>query len=201
MTAAIIRQQRKIVSEKKIPECLIYEMADDLPIYYRGYEEVIKGRKQTEEIMGSSFIQSLIISRLFRFLIGELPEMYEILTNEIGLWFSKNSWRAADIAIYPKEKLKGIPLHNKYLDIPPKVVIEVDTKADLDKFTASADYYHKKTDALLMFGVEKIIWIFTDSRKVMIAESGKIGLSATGIPSFGSLTISWSILRRYFRYE
>ncbi len=173
MTAATVQKQRRIVSEKKIPECLIYEMADNLPIYYRGYRDVVRGRKQTEEIMGSSFIQSLIISRIFRFLIGELPQTYEILTNEIGLWFSKNSWRAADIAIYSKEKLKEIPLHNKYLDIPPKVVIEVDTKADLDNFTISADYYYKKIDALLMFGVEKIIWIFTDSRKVMIAESGK----------------------------
>jgi len=34
----------------------------------------------------------------------------------------------------------------------------------------SFSYYQKKTDQLLDFGVEKVIWIFTDTRKVMVAE-------------------------------
>ena len=35
------------------------------------------------------------------------------------------------------------------------------------------DYYERKTTKLLEFGVEKVIWLFTKSRKVWIAESGK----------------------------
>jgi len=33
------------------------------------------------------------------------------------------------------------------------------------------DYVHKKTDDLLHFGVEKVIWIFTSSRKIMTASA------------------------------
>ena len=90
--------------------------------------------------MGSSFLQSLIISRLIRFLLTCLPEVYEVLTNELGLQFSKKHWRAADIAIYQKERLRNIPLQNTYLEIPPKIVFEIDTKADIEQFTTPLDY-------------------------------------------------------------
>ena len=42
----------------------------------------------------------------------------------------------------------------------------------LDKYTPLNDY-STKTDALLDFGVHKVIWIFTDARKVMVAEKGR----------------------------
>ncbi len=63
-----------------------------------------------------------------------------------------------------------MPLSDKYLEVAPKIVIEVDTKADLSEIPDSFSYYQKKTDQLLDFGVEKVIWIFTDTKKVMIAE-------------------------------
>jgi len=181
MPTAVIQEQkkkrRKIGAKKRIPrqipESLVYERVNQIPIYYRGYQEVIKGKKQVEEIMGSSFVQSFLISRLVRFLIAHLPDIYEVLTNELGIQFSKGHWCAADIAIYAKTQLRKIPLHNQYLDIPPQIVIEVDTKADLDAFLTTMDYYYTKTDALLAFGVEKVIWIFTDAKKVMIAEPQK----------------------------
>ena len=49
----------------------------------------------------------------------------------------------------------------------------MDTKADMDRFDSPFDYYEKKTTKLLDFGVEKVIWLFTKSRKVWIAEAGK----------------------------
>jgi len=52
-------------------------------------------------------------------------------------------------------------------------VIEIDTKAELEEVKDSFGYFHKKTDELLNFGVEKVIWIFTDSEKVMISEKNK----------------------------
>jgi len=42
----------------------------------------------------------------------------------------------------------------------------------LDKYTPLNDY-STKTDALLDFGVHKVIWIFTDARKVTRAEKGR----------------------------
>jgi len=162
---------RNVRRPTKIPADLIYEMVANTPIYYRGYHEVMQGQKTVEELMGSSFMQSLLISRIARFLMIRLPADYEILTNELGLQCAKGTTRAVDLAIYPKALLHGIPLHNKYLDVPPQIVIEIDTKADLSSFATPMDYYYLKTDELLAFGVNKVIWIFTEARKVMVAEA------------------------------
>jgi len=156
-----------------IPESLIYEMTGGKPIYYKGYREYLKGGKQLEELMGSSYLQSLIITQLVFLLMSGLSKKYLVLTNEIGLQFKNKGWRAADIAIVETEKLKGIKRNNKYLSVAPKIVIEIDTKAELEEVKDSLGYFHKKTDELLDFGVEKVIWIFTDSEKIMIAEKNK----------------------------
>ena len=158
---------------QNIPERLIYEMVAGKPIYYKGYKEYLKGEKQIEELMGSSYLQSLIITKLVFLLMSNLSKEYLVLTNEIGLQFKDKGWRAADIAIVETKKLKGIKKSNKYLTIAPKIVIEIDTKAELEEVKDSFGYFHKKTDELLNFGVEKVIWIFTDSEKIMISEKDK----------------------------
>lgn len=155
---------------QNIPEYLVYEIYKGKPIHYRGYNHVLKGTKQFEEIMGSSFIQSLIISNLFYILKKDLSEKFIPLTSEVGLKFEKNSWRSADIAIFERDILKQIANPNKYIEVPPKYVIEVDVKASSDDIKDATSYYHKKTDQLLEFGVELVVWIFTESKKVMIAK-------------------------------
>ena len=59
------------------------------------------------------------------------------------------------------------------MTVAPKIVIEIDTKAELEQVKDSFGYFHKKTDELLNFGVEKVIWIFIDSEKIMISEKDK----------------------------
>jgi len=155
---------------QSIPKHLVYEVYKGNPIHYRGYKDVLKGTKQFEEIMGSSYIQALIISNLFYLLKRDLGEKFVTLTSEVGLKFGKNSWRAADIAIFEKETLKNLKNPNKYIEFPPKYVIEVDIKASIDDIKDATSYYHKKTDQLLDFGVELVVWIFTESQKVMVAQ-------------------------------
>ncbi|MEZ4777443.1 MAG: Uma2 family endonuclease [Bacteroidia bacterium] len=157
-----------------ISEVLVYEMVNGIPVYYRGYKDYLKGTKNLDEIMGSSYLQALISTQLI-ILLSQLldPAKFRILSNEIGLKFSKKSWRAADIAIYEKDQLANIPIENKYLEIPPKVVIEIDTKAEMDEIQNPLGYYQEKTDQLLSFGVEKVIWIFTDTQKIMVATQGE----------------------------
>lgn len=48
-------------------------------------------------------------------------------------------------------------------------MIEVDTNAELKDFAQPMSYYHLKTQKLLDFGVEEMIWISTESRKITIA--------------------------------
>ena len=159
---------------KTIPKALIYEMVDGKPIYYKGYKDYLSGDKQIDELMGSSYLQALIGTQLI-IILSRLIDLkkYQLISNGVGLKFGKKSWRAADLAIYEKESLKDVPKVNKYLEIPPKIVIEIDTKADLEDIQDPLGYYHEKTDQLLNFGVSKVVWIFTDTQKIMIARQGE----------------------------
>ena len=169
---ATVKEKKTQKKKKRISKELIYEMRKGSPIYYQDYDLVLAGEKKLEEVMGSSVLQSLLIMFLVKFIQKFLDEKkYLILSNEIGFKFAPKSWYNLDIAIVEKEKLTKI--EDKLLTIPPKVVIEVDTKADLRKFRTPQDYFLIKTQDLLDSGVEKVIWIFTKGRKLLVAEKGK----------------------------
>ena len=161
------KQKTKIIIPR-IPEELIYETMDGKPIYYKGYKEVIKQQKQIEEIMGSSDIQIMILSSILNFLYRKISSgKYLIGTNEVGLHLKKKTNLAADIAIFEKEKLLIKKIQGKYIDIPPKIIIEIDTKADLNDFDNVMDYYQAKTQKLFNFGVEKVFWILTKNKQII----------------------------------
>lgn len=61
---------------QNIPENLIYEMVDGVPIYYKGYKDYLNGTTEIEELMGSSYLQSLIISKLVYYLMSRLDKNY-----------------------------------------------------------------------------------------------------------------------------
>lgn len=156
-----------------VPEALVYEMSGGTPIYYNGYKAYLNGHKTMEELMGRGYLQVFLIMAIIKRLLAELPDAYQVFTNEIGVILKKGDWRSLDIAIYRKDALKSVPLENKYLQIPPEIAIEIDTKADMENFTTAMDYVYEKTDDLLAFGVRKVIWIFTSSRKVLVAGGGE----------------------------
>lgn len=157
---------------KDIQETAIYEMVDGKPIYYKNYRAYLKGDKTLEEIMGSSYLQSLIVAELVFMLRSHIQPGFAVLTNELGLQMGTKAWRAADIAVVARKKLEG-QQEDRYLKTPPELVIEIDTKAELSEIDNPLGYYYDKTDELLKFGVKKVIWIFTNPKKVMVAESGK----------------------------
>ena len=154
----------------QIPHEFVYEEIDGVPLYYRGYKEAIAQNLSVENIMGSGELQSRITAAILKFLYRNLEDsLYEVVTGEAGLHLKKKTNLSADIAIYDKNVLKNRKPQNKYFDIPPMVNIEVDTKAELSDYPAGHDYPHIKTQKLLDFGVQQVIWFFTPSRKVMIA--------------------------------
>jgi hypothetical protein len=53
------------------------------------------------------------------------------------------------------------------------VVIEIDTKADLSDDKDAPHYFQYKTQQLLDFGVEKVIWIYTNPKTIMLATAQK----------------------------
>ncbi len=169
-TATRLKEERR-KTVKRVPKELIYEMRYGSPVYYRDYDKVLSGEKTLEEVMGSEGIQALLIAVLVGFLREKLKGRYFVFSNELGYNFAPRSWYNLDIALIPKDKLKEIP--EGYIKVPPEVVIEIDTKADLRKFENPQDYFHRKTQDLLDAGVKKVIWIFTKDKKIWVAEKGK----------------------------
>lgn len=153
----------------KVLEYLIYEIMDGKPIHYKGYREVLASTKKFSEIIGSSTLQSFIIAYLQRLLFRELSEdQYTILSSETGIHLDKRTNLAGDILIFDNATLPIDAINEFYAQVPPKIVIEVDISAD----SADVDtdgYIFQKTQKLLNFGVEKVIWITTVAKKVTVA--------------------------------
>lgn len=158
------------IPAKKIPAALIYEIMDGKPIYYKGYREVLKNEKTIEEVMGASNLQVTIIEYILITLYRALDlKLYRILTNEVGLHLDKKSNLSGDILIYDKNVLPVKAADKYYISVPPKVQIEVDIAAELEGMLSETSYLQQKTDKLFQFGVEKVIWVLSDSKKVIVA--------------------------------
>ena len=152
--------------EKKVPQHLIYEIMDGKPLYRRGYRDVLRKLKKTEDIMGASSQQGAVIGYLLRILFANFDdENFEILTNETGIHLDKNNNLSGDILIFspPLEKLT---VH--YVNTPPLVNVEVDVSIDLEDLE-ELEYIRLKTQKLLNFGVARVIWIMTFSKTVIVA--------------------------------
>jgi Uma2 family endonuclease len=161
------------VIKRKIPEEFIYEIMDGKPIYYNGYKEAIQKNIKVEEIIGSSSLQSELIN----FILEVIHQFYDrkkykIHTNESGLQLGYKDTLAGDILVYNKNILTAEKITNKYSDVPPRYVIEVDTNADLSE-SDFMEYLTRKTEKLFEFGTEKVFWVITSSQKVLIAQKNE----------------------------
>jgi Uma2 family endonuclease len=158
--------------KRNIPDYLIYEVMRGKPIYYRNYEKVLNKQATFADIMGSSGLQSLILSIVEDFIKDTFKKKYRLLVSELGLHLANKENYSADIAAYDREKVTARMLAQpNYLTIPPTFIVEVDIKADISDLKDI--YFFDKTQDLLNWGVEEIIWIFTTSKKVIVARQGQ----------------------------
>ena len=56
-----------------------------------------------------------------------------------------------------------------YFNVAPKMVIEVDVKIELENINA-IDYLTEKNKTLFGFGVERVVWVLTEDKKIILAE-------------------------------
>ena len=92
---------------------------------------------------------------------------YISVTNEAGVHLDLNSNLSCDVAIFEKETLQ---VTTKYFNNAPKIVIEVDIKADVsERPGAEMEYIAEKTQRLFDFGVEKVFWVLSKPRRVFVA--------------------------------
>ncbi|GAB4045033.1 Uma2 family endonuclease [Spirosoma litoris] len=159
--------------KRKIPDHLVYEVMDNKPIYYKGYQSVLNKTKTLEDIIGCSSLQAALVTYLLRIIFRVFDEKkYHVLTNEIGSHIDKNNNLSNDIAIYDKAVLTPDKINKKYPDVPPKIAIEIDTEADTSELTGFG-YTYKKSKKLLDFGVERVIWIMINTKTVTVIEPNR----------------------------
>jgi Uma2 family endonuclease len=164
---------RNPLTNRKIPTSLIYEEISGVPYYYRGYRAVLSRQKTKEDIMGASALQSAVVSLLIHILYKYLPfDDFLIATNEPGLHLAPGSNLANDIAVFDQASLPT-PLDDKYFSVPPRIVIEVDVKIDLPANVSETEYVYDKTQKMLDFGVQKVLWVLTKTRRTLIAQPGQ----------------------------
>ncbi len=158
------------IPAKKIPQYLIYEIFDGKPVYYKNYRKVLNGTLTVEEIIGSSGLQAMIIEYLLWILYSKIDrKKYKALTNETGQRLDRRNNLSADIAIYDTKIFDIKDADKHFTKVPPKIQIEINIDADTEAFGSPNNYVFRKTEKLLNFGVEKVIWLMSDTKKVIVA--------------------------------
>lgn len=155
---------------RRIPEALIYEIVDGKPVYYKGYKEVINGKQQLESVMADSTLQTWLKTNL-GFLLMQLlkGKGYEIMSGELGILTTWGNRRGADVSIFREDSLI---LDEHYSKTAPEIIIEIDIQAELED-EDEMNYIVGKINDYHRFGVKRVIWIFTSSKKITVAEPGK----------------------------
>ncbi|MBD0364882.1 MAG: Uma2 family endonuclease [Flavisolibacter sp.] len=169
----LISGRKKTAGRKKAPDTFIYEIIDDKPLYYKGYREAIRAKQNAESVMGSGTLQAVIISYLLQILYRVCgTENYYIFSGEPGIHIDHKNNLAGDILVYDKTVLPVSKISGQYADVPAELHIEVDIQAEMEDMTEMG-YIKRKTDMLLQFGTRKLIWVFTTTQQVMVAEKDK----------------------------
>lgn len=164
-----VRKKAVKSTSQVIPKHLIREEIDGQFYYYKGYKAVLNQTKTVAEIIGASGLQSFIIQVLMKFFIRNIDDKkYHFLTNKVGGHLRKHVNLSYDLAIFEKSVLTFDKINENYIDVPAKVVIEVDIKIEAENQT-DFDYITQKTEKLLDFGTESIIWILSKSKKIILA--------------------------------
>lgn len=160
---------------RKIPASLVKETIDGIPFYYSGYRSVLNRTKKLEDIMADSGLQSFIKSWLLELLVSQMDRSkYRAFAGELGNHFDHRNNLALDVSIFEKSVLTADKINIKYVDVAPKVVVEVDVRVELEDRNANifTDFVLRKVRKLHSVGTEKIIWIFTRSKTVIVARPG-----------------------------
>jgi len=173
MTATTAGLAEKKKQAKKVPAYLIKEVIDGIPVYYKGYRDVLSKKKTPEEIMADGLLQAMLKMWLSNLLFNQMASKgYWIFAGEVGSHLSHKNNMAHDLMVFEKSALPANKIGNKYADVPAKLIVEIDTEIEYGNDLPVETYVHLKTQKTLDFGTEKVIWIFTASRKVMVAERG-----------------------------
>lgn len=172
-----VSAEQKKPRKRKIPEHLIRETIDGIPFYYKGYKEVLNKKKTLEDIMGDSGLQSIIKAYLMKLFAQHLDwDKYQPVCGEVGSHIDHRSNLALDVAVFDNSILTPDKITIKYIDVTPKIVIEIDVRVTLEDTSIDLfdPYIIAKVKKLMSFGTERIIWVFTRSNTIIVAKPGNL---------------------------
>ncbi len=182
----------------KIPSYLVYEEKNGKPLPYKGYLNVLSGKKKIDEIRYNCSLISVLTFTISSF-IGNLITNNKnfIVAINANLHIGQSEKLTNDIAIYEKE---NTIFDEKHFSKAPKIVIEIDIKIDLSETNGAAtrwtnewDYVIEKSKKMLDFGTEKVIWITTKSKKIFVSSPTERWYMVNfdeDIPLFDNITLN-----------
>ena len=157
---------------RKIPAYLISELIDGIPFYYRGYRAVLNKTKKLEDIMADSGLQFVLKEHISdRLKAGLDRKKYLLGSGDVGNHIDRRNNLGLDVVVFEKSVLTPDKITTRYIDVPAKMVVEIDVNVELpDKKTdLFEEYVVRKVNRLFAFGTEKVVWVFSKSKKVISA--------------------------------
>ncbi len=177
MTARTVTQDAPAAKAKKkttrrIPAYLVRETIDGIPFYYKGYRSVLRKTKTLEDIMGDSGLQSLLKAVIYDLLRAKLSrKKYWVLSGEVGQHIDRKNNLGLDVVVFDKSVLTVNKITTKYIDVPAKLVVEIDVNAEIPDPSSDLfqEFVVRKLNRLFAFGTPRVVWVFTQSRKILAA--------------------------------
>ncbi len=157
---------------RKIPDYLVREVIDGIPFYYAGFREVLNKTKTLDDIMPHSTLQGIIKNYVGDELKLNLDrKQYYVIVGETGTHINHKNNLGLDVALFDKAVLTPDKINDKFADVAPKLVVEVDVKIELADRSANLfdEFVKRKIRTLFAFGTEKVIWIFSGNKTVIVA--------------------------------
>jgi hypothetical protein len=135
----------------------------------------VSGKKNLEDIMGWSALQGFIVSYFTELLMKHLNlKKYKVMPGETGNHLGYRNNLSLDIAIFDRKVLTPEKVTDKYVDVPAYCVIEIDVQAEWEAGDMSdVEFIGLKTNKLFEFGTQKLIWVLSKSKKIIVAEPNK----------------------------
>gem|GEM_PF-3585582 len=139
---------------ENIPCDFIYDIIDGKPYC----------RKSSPRVFSLAIIRSHLLKILFE---GLAEESNLLIASTPSLFMNDRNLVTGDIMVFESCKLT---IDENYVQIPPKIIIELDIKVELGDMQQE-EYVFLKATKLVNFGVEKVLWFFAESERVIVVDS------------------------------
>jgi hypothetical protein len=147
------------------PGVIFPETADEENISCELIHDIIDGKpylyKSNSVTLQHIVISDYLLKTLFE---GLRSEQNLMIASGPGLYIDERNVFTSNIMIFERSELT---IDENYAQVPPKITLEIDIKVELRDMTED-EYVFLKGVRLVNFGAEKVIWFFTESKKVII---------------------------------